>query len=68
MWGLPYLESKGLGLDTIKRFTELVQPMLIASMDEDDHALPPSYEAAVVDWLRHDVVSARSANSVRETA
>lgn len=57
MWGLPYLESKGFTLDNTKRFTELVQPMLIASMDGDDGGLPPSHEAAVVDWLRHEVVA-----------
>ena len=60
LWGVPYLESKGLPLPVVQRFVELVQPMLIASMDGNFAALP-AQEATVVDWLRSNVTHASPA-------
>lgn len=55
VWGLPYFETRGLGLEQMKRFLELAQPMLIASMEEDAQS-QPAQEARIVDWLRTNVV------------
>jgi hypothetical protein len=56
LWGQPSFEPKGMSFRAMKRFTELTQPMLIASMDDDGMA-SPEQQARIVDWLRRGVLS-----------
>jgi len=59
LWAVPYLLSRGISLDQIKRFSHTVRPMLLSSLD-DDNATFPHVEDQLTDLFRDTAVLARS--------